>query len=146
MIFILFSPIWGLTREMKKKFSTSCLGNTATNVCSNDFKILKKANEVWKLWDLSIPHYIICGGSGKKLSRFRNFFTYNAYKRKHLRRSFIELRNMWLGLDRYWRSNWSSTSKLFRWVIDNIYCFLLIFDNFLNQFNNFYVLNIIIKK
>jgi len=146
MIFVLFSPVLRPYMWNEKKISTSCPRNTPTNVCSNDFKILKKTNDVWKLWDLSIPHYITCGGSGKKLSRFCNIFTYNAYKWKHLRRSFIELRNTWLGLDRNWRSNWSSTSKLFRWVIDNIYCFLLIFDNFLYQFNNFYVLNIIIKK
>ena len=40
------------------------------NVCSIDFKILKKAIEVWKLWDLSISHDIICGGCGKNLSGF----------------------------------------------------------------------------
>ena len=34
-------------------------------LCLNDFKILKKSIEVWKLWDLSISHDIICGGCGK---------------------------------------------------------------------------------
>ena len=58
---------------------------------------------------------------------------------------FIELRNMWLGLEGKWRSNWSSDSKLFRWAIDNIYFFLLIFGNFLDQFDKFYALSIIIN-
>ena len=47
------------------------------NVCSNDFKILKKANKVQKLWDLSISHDIIRGGCGKNLSGFHNFVTSN---------------------------------------------------------------------
>ena len=32
------------------------------NVCPNDFKFFKKANKVWKLWDLSISHDIIYEG------------------------------------------------------------------------------------
>jgi len=51
----------------EKKFRTFCSGNTTTNVCSNDFKILPKPNEVWKSRDLSRCHDIICGGCGKKL-------------------------------------------------------------------------------
>ena len=61
----------------EKKLETSCLGNTTTNMCSNDFKILKKSIEVWKLWDLSISHDIICEGCGKILSGFCNFATSN---------------------------------------------------------------------
>ena len=128
---MLFSPVWGLPREIKRNFLTSCSGNTATNVYPNDFKILKKTNEVWKSWDLSIPRYIICGGSGKKLSRFRNFFTYNAYKRKHLRRRIRELRRMGLGLEWNWRSNLSSTSRVFLLFTYNIWYSMLKFGSFL---------------
>jgi len=95
----------------EKKMQTSCLRNTTINVCLNDFKILKKSIEVWKLWDLSISHDIICGGCGKNLSEFCNFFTYDAYKWKHLRRRIKELRRMRLGLEWKWRSNLSLTSK-----------------------------------
>ena len=98
------------------------------------FEILKKINEVWKPWDLSIPRYIICGGSGKKLSRFRNFFTYNAYKRKHLRRRITELRRMGLGLEWKWRSNLSSTSKVFLLFTYNMWHFILKFGIFLYLF------------
>ena len=69
MIFMLLSPVWGLTREMKKN-RRSCSGNTTTNVWLNGFEILKKANEVWKSWDLLRSHDIIRGGHGKKLRRF----------------------------------------------------------------------------
>jgi hypothetical protein len=39
-------------------------------VCPNDLKILKTANEVWKLWDLYIPHDIMCEVRGKNLNEF----------------------------------------------------------------------------
>ena len=39
---MLFSPVWGLPREIKRNFLTSCSGNTPKNVYPNDFKILKK--------------------------------------------------------------------------------------------------------
>ena len=71
MIFMLLSLVWGLSQEMKKKFWTSYSGNTTTNVWPNGFKILKKANKVWKSWDLSRSHDIIHGGYGKELRRFR---------------------------------------------------------------------------
>jgi hypothetical protein len=35
----------------------------------------------------------------KKLSEFRTFFTHDSYKRKLLRRSFIKLSGMRLGLE-----------------------------------------------
>ena len=55
----------------EKNFWTSCSRNPTTNVWPNGFLILKKANEVWKSWDLSKSHDIICGACGKKLRRFR---------------------------------------------------------------------------
>jgi len=54
----------------EKNFWTSCSRNPTTNVWPNGFLILKKANEVWKSWDLSKSHDIICGACGKKLRRF----------------------------------------------------------------------------
>jgi hypothetical protein len=44
------------------------------NVWPNGFQILKKANWLWKSWDLSWCHDIIYGGCGKKLRRFHTFF------------------------------------------------------------------------
>jgi len=111
-IHIIWHSLWPYLSN-KKKFQTSCPGNTNMDMCSNDFKIIKKAIEVWKLWDLSISHDIICGGCSKNLSEFRNFVTYDAYKWKYLRRRIRELRRMQLGLEWKWRSNLSLTSKFF---------------------------------
>ena len=49
MIFILFNIVSGPYLSNVKKFWKFCLENTTTNVWSNDFKILKKTIEVWKL-------------------------------------------------------------------------------------------------
>ena len=54
----------------EKKFRISCSGNTTMNVWPSGFQIIKKANEVWKSWDLSWYDDFICGGCGKKLRRF----------------------------------------------------------------------------
>ena len=134
MIFVLFSPVLRPYMWNEKKFSTSCPGNTPTNVCPNDFKILKKVNKVWKSWGLSVPRYIICGGGGKKLSSFRNCFTYDAYKRKHLRRRLREFRKMQLGLEWKWRSNLSSTSKVFLLFTYDMWYYMLKFSIFLYLF------------
>jgi len=116
-------------------------------VCPNEFKILKNkwSLKIMRFLNVTSPKKYHLRSCSKNLSGFHNLFMYNAYKWKHLRRSFIELRNMWLGLEGKWRSNWSSDSKLFRWAIDNIYFFLLIFGNFLDQFDKFYALSIIIN-
>jgi hypothetical protein len=51
----------------------------------NDLKILKNANQVLKLWDLSIFHDIMCEGHGKHLMGFYHFDMYDAYKSKYFR-------------------------------------------------------------
>ena len=70
MIFMLLSPFWGLTREMKKNSNILFRKHDHESV-AEWFLNSKKANKVWKSRDLSKSYDFIRGGCGKKLRRFR---------------------------------------------------------------------------
>ena len=69
MIFMLLSPVWGLTREMKR-ISNILFRKHDYERVAEWFLNSKKTNKVWKSWDLSRSRDIIHGGHGKKLRRF----------------------------------------------------------------------------
>ena len=54
----------------------------------------KKANKVWKTWDLSRSHDIIRGGHGKKKEGFAQSVMYDVYKSKYLTRRLVALRSI----------------------------------------------------
>ena len=69
MIFMLLSPVWGLTQDMKKNLNILFRKHDHEHV-AEWFLNSKKANEVWKSWDLSRSHDIIRECRSKKLRRF----------------------------------------------------------------------------
>ena len=66
---MLFNIVWGLTYQMKSNFK-HLVHEYDHELVFEWFYNSEKSSEVWKLWDLSISHDIICGGYGKNLSGF----------------------------------------------------------------------------
>ena len=90
----------------------------------------KKASEVWKSWDLSRSHDIICGGSSKKLRRFRTICHVWCLRPEvsHKKNRSIEKDSVRFGVKVM--IELGLTLKLFIYAIENIDWFLCNFGIF----------------
>ena len=112
MIFMLFHLVWDRTHQMKRNFEHLVL---ETRPWTSVRMILEFQENQMKYENYEICQYLMISymETSKTLNGFCNFFTYDAYEWKHLRKRIRELRSMRLGLEWKWRSNLDLTSKFF---------------------------------
>ena len=112
MIFMLFHLVSDLTHQMKRNFEHLIL---ETRPWTSVWMILEFQENQMKYETYEICQYLMISyvETSKTLNGFCNFFTYDAYEWKHLRRRIRELRSMRLGLEWKWRSNLDLTSNFF---------------------------------